>query len=107
MWQAFAAVAGRLMDGGALYRAARRPAGTPHDGVAGIDDGDKPALDEQRGIRFVRWFERLFLQPPAAEDAWDPAPPRVPVRLLGPRAATGEGEKVYAAEEYHGGHLDW
>ena len=103
VWQAFAAVAGRRMDGGALYEQLVA-GGTPHDGVAGIDDGDKPEL-ELRGIRFVRWFERLFLQPPATgEDAWDAA--RLEYRFAC-STPEGEGDKVYAADEYHGGHLDW
>jgi len=112
VWQAFAAVAGRRMDGGALYAHLKaNPANHAYDGVAGIADGDKPELDV-RAARFVTWFERQFVQPPrpdvqppaAAEDAWDPS--RLEYRFAC-SAPAGEGEKVYAADEYHGGHLDW
>ena len=105
VWQAFAAVAGRRMDGGALYEYLKKALGNhPYDGVAGIADADRSELDVRAG-RFVAWFERQFLQPPAeGEDAWDPA--RLEYRFA---CSTPEGdrEKVYAAEEYHGGHLDW
>ena len=105
VWQAFAAVAGRRMDGGALYEHLKVAAGNhPYDGVVGIADADKPELDLRAG-RFVAWFERLFLQPPAeGEDAWDAARLEYRFACSAPEA---DGEKVYAAEEYHGGHLDW
>lgn len=105
VWQAFAAVATRRMDGGALYEHLKAaPGNHPYDGVAGIDHGDEPEL-QLRGARFVAWFERVFLPPGAeGEDAWDAS--RLEYRFAC-SAPEGEGEKVYAADEYHGGLLDW
>lgn len=104
-WSMFAAVAGRRMDGGKLYLHLK--ADTSHrayDGVAGVADADKPALDDLAG-RFVAWFERLYYQPPADEaDAWLPDRLEYQFELSAPE---GEGEKVLAAEEYYHGHLDW
>jgi hypothetical protein len=105
VFQAFAAAAGRLMDGGALYEHLKElPTNRAYDGVAGIADADKPELDV-RAERFVAWFERLVLPPSASgEDAWDAA--RLEYRFAC-SAPEEQGEKVYAADEYHGGHLDW
>lgn len=105
VWQAYAAVAGRCMDGGTLYEHLTAAAGNhSYDGVAGIAGGDKPALEAREG-KFIDWFERLFLQPPAdGVDAWDAS--RLEYRFAC-SAPEGGGEKVYAATEYHGGHLDW
>ncbi|HEY8501706.1 MAG TPA: hypothetical protein VIL21_03400, partial [Solirubrobacterales bacterium] len=59
VWRLFAAVAGRAMDGGALYlHLLEDPSHRAYDGVAGIDPGDKPALDKA-AERFVAWFQRL------------------------------------------------
>jgi len=105
VFQAFAAAAGRLMDGGSLYEHLKElPTNRAYDGVLGIADTDKPELDV-RAERFVAWFERLLLPPSApGADAWDPA--RLEYRFAC-SAPEGSGEKVYAADEYHGGHLDW
>jgi hypothetical protein len=104
-WQAFAAVAGRRMDGGKLYlHLIDTGANHAYDGVAGVDPADHAALDEQ-AERFVRWFERLFLQPAdAQETAW------VPERLeyqFSCSAPGTDGEEVFVAEEYAQGRLDW
>jgi hypothetical protein len=104
-WQAFAAVAGRWMDGGALYEyLVGAPGRHPYDGVAGIAGGDHAALNK-RATAFVDWFHRLLTPPPVpTEDAWDAS--RLEYRFAA-SAPLPNGEKVYLAEEYHGGHLDW
>lgn len=104
-WSVFAAVAGRRMDGGKLYLHLKaNPANRAYDGVTGIADGDKPALDDL-AARFVAWFERLVYQPPAEDaDAWLPDRLEYQFKVSAPQ---GSGEKVLAAEEYYHGHLDW
>ena len=89
VWQAIAAVAGRRMDGGRLYLHLRSdPANKAYDGVAGVAETDKDALDK-RAERFVRWCERLLRQPPAdGDDAWAPRAPGVPLRGLRARRRT-------------------
>lgn len=106
VWQAFAAVAGRRMDGGSLYLHLTGVAPDPHayDGVANVVATDHPALDD-RAERFLRWFARLLTPPADAdEDAWDASRLEYRFSCSAPERA---GETVYTAEEYHGGHLDW
>ena len=106
-WQAFAAVAGRRMDGGALYlHLAATPAHHAYDGVAGVDPGDRPgARHAGRALRAPgssaccaaaarRRRGRL-----GRRRAWSTA------SLLG--AARPAARRCYVADEYHGGHLDW
>src|ERR1017187_2741218 len=73
VWQQFAAVAGRALDGGALY--APLPASAAnraYGGIASVVTGDHPALNTAADS-FVAWFQRLFAQPPASgDDAWTP-----------------------------------
>lgn len=113
VWQLFAAVAGRSMDGGALYTyLVADPAHHAYDGVAGVAAADFGAIDTQAGL-FLAWFQRLLRQPGAADDAWMPdrleyqfavsAPLAEPVPPSGPAA----GEKTYVATAYYSGRLDW
>src|SRR5262249_38430613 len=55
--------------------------------------------------RFLAWFDRQFFQPPpTGDDAWNP-------QMLGYQfsvsAPTSGGEKVYTADSYYQGRLDW
>ena len=59
VWQTFAAVAGRAMDGASLYaHLTANPANHAYDGI-GVAPGDHAALDD-RAARFVAWFARLL-----------------------------------------------
>jgi hypothetical protein len=106
VWQMFEAVAGRAMDGGALYmHLIASAANHAYDGVAGIAPGDRAALDDCAS-RFVAWFGRVLSQPPTTgDDAWIPAKLEYQFAASAP-LATG-GEKVYTADEYYQGRLDW
>ena len=104
VWQSFAAVAGRCMDGEALYRHLKAdPAHLASDGLA-IDPPDVNAI-VTAGKRFVSWFDRSFRQPESGPSgAW------VPGRLeyaFACAAETEAGSKVLTADEYAQGHLDW
>jgi hypothetical protein len=105
VWQLFAAVAGRAMDGGALYAyLTADPTHHAYDGVVGIAAGDQGAIDECATL-FREWFSRLFLQPPpAGDDAWTPERLEYQFATSAPLPA---GEKVYVADEYYQGELDW
>jgi hypothetical protein len=109
VWQTFAAIAGRAMDGGALYLHLKAGAANhAYDGVAGIAPGDQATLAalDDRAARFVAWFERLFLQPPPAGDnAW--SPPQLEYQFAASAPLPGGGEKVYVADAYYQGRLDW
>ncbi|MGH2451359.1 MAG: hypothetical protein ACRDGE_08840 [Candidatus Limnocylindria bacterium] len=104
--QLYGAVAGRAMDGGALYEHLVVATGNhSYDGVAGIDPADHDAL-EDREARFLAWVDRLFLQPPpSGDDAW--IPPRLEYQFAVSAPEPDGAEKVYAAEEYYQGQLDW
>lgn len=102
-WQAYAAVAGRAVDGGALLSWLRGTSShRASDGIRLLDPGDGAKLDAA-GLRLLAWAARQFAEPDE-QDAWEP--PRMEYRFA-LSAPTGEGEKVLSAEEYLGGHLDW
>jgi hypothetical protein len=103
VWSAFAAVAGRRMDGAKLYLHLTTVAqGHAWDGIAALD----PLRDEvdEVAARFVEWF-RALVQQPAADDAW--APERLEYRFACSAPAGSAREEVLVAEEYFHGHLDW
>jgi hypothetical protein len=104
VWQTFALAAGRGMDGGRLYTyLISDPTHHAYDGIA-VALGDRTEID-RRAQRFVQWFQRLFHQPPEHEpDAWIPERLEYQLSCSGP---TESGEKVFAAEEYSRGRLDW
>lgn len=105
-WQHYAAIAGRRMDGGALYLHLQVAAtNTPHDDIVGIDAGDHVALEEL-GQQFVQWFQRLFYQGAASErDAW--VPERMEYQCALGSETNGQSEKSIVADEYYQGRLDW
>jgi hypothetical protein len=104
VWQAHAAAAGRLVDGGALYEHLTTVPGARATDEVTVDPGDAGAID-QLGEDFVRWFERLILPPPPATgDAWDAQ--RLEYRFAC-SAPEESGRTVLAAEGYAGGGLDW
>jgi hypothetical protein len=105
VWQTVAALAGRAMDGGALYQyLAANPAHHAYDNVAGIATADQAVLDN-RAARFVAWFDRQIMQPPAGDDAW--IPPKLEYQFQASAPRPGGAEKVYVADEYYQGRLDW
>jgi hypothetical protein len=104
VWQMLAAVAGRAMDGGLLYLHLKASTGNhAYDGVPGVSPGDTNEIDH-RAQRFVAWYERTLLQPPADDDAY--VPPHLEYQFAA-SAPLATGEKVYVADEYGAGRLDW
>jgi hypothetical protein len=103
VWEMFTAVAGRAMDGAALYAHLKANAANhAYDGI-GVAPGDHAAIDDA-AVKFVAWFERWLLQPSGGDSAW------VPERLeyqFSASAPQGGGEKVYVADAYYQGRLDW
>lgn len=98
-----AALAGRAMDGGDLYRHLKT-GGAASDGI-GAPAPEAAALDAA-GTRFVTWFERLISQPAEGHDgAWTPERLEYQFEASSPQAdATA---KVYVASQYASGRLDW
>lgn len=103
-WSSFAAAAGRAMDGMKLYQyVTADPAHHAYDGIAGLA-GQEAQVDALTA-KFVAWFGRQFYQPqPGQAEAWEPA--QLEYRFACSAPAAG-GEKVFTADEYYQGHLDW
>lgn len=104
-WQQLAALAGRVVDGGALYLYLKADAAhRASDGIANIPPGRDGDIDEL-GDELVAWFERLVMQPKPEEDkAWQSA--RLEYRFA-VSAPTASGQTVLSADEYFHGRLDW
>ena len=100
-WQQFAAVAGRMLDGIGLLTYLGK-------GSKLIDLPDGGLLPEEPEVitkSFLAWYEQLFLQPLHPENnAWIPPRMEYQFQCSAPKA---DGEKVYTADEYYHGHLDW
>jgi hypothetical protein len=106
VWQSFAAAAGRAMDGFLLYSYLKAdPAHHAYDGVAGVPAGEHVAIDKL-ALRFVDSVERIFMGPTVDEDAWVPSQLEYQFAASAPVPAPGT-EKVYVADEYYQGRLDW
>lgn len=102
VWQSFAAAARRMMDGASLYFYLKEDAAHHAYDSINVTPTDESKIDKA-AKKFVTWFERLFYQPQQA-DAWEPS--RLEYRFAY-STPTSTGEKVYDAEEYYHGHLDW
>ncbi|MBP6237496.1 MAG: hypothetical protein KA536_15210 [Saprospiraceae bacterium] len=99
VWQQFAAVASRSIDGYKLYRGLK----------AGNDQvpapiGSEIQLDALRD-KFIRWFENLYYQPIDKDNpSWKPSYLEHQFACSAPKSGQ---EKVLVADEYCHGHLDW
>ncbi len=104
--QQFRAVAGRAMDGGALYLHLKaQTTNLASDDVVGLSAGDTAAADTA-GPAFVAWFDKLYSQTTEEEgDAWQPA--RLEYAFACSTADGAGNEKVLTADEYFHGRLDW
>ncbi len=105
-WESFEAFAGRAMDGGAFYEFLVADASHhPWDGVGAVDPGDHPALLD-RARRFLAWVARWLAQPQGGDDdAW--VPERLEYQFATSAPLPDGTEKVYVADEYASGRLDW
>jgi len=104
VWQSFAAVAERAMDGGWLFEhltgGSSRHA---YDGI-GVLEADKQPLDDAADA-FVRWVRRFFTQPSSADAAaW--RTDRLDYRFSCVASVEG-GAKTFTADEYEANSLDW
>lgn len=102
-WQQFAAVAGRAVDGFALYAYLKIPGQKASDKLLPLPP-ESGQIDDL-GDQFVLWYEKLFFQPGKPEDnAWKPA------QLEYQFACEAAGERsvqTLTATEYYHGRLDW
>ena len=104
-WQQIAAVAGRAMDGYALFdHLTSDPTHHAHDGIT-LTDATLTGPIETLEAEFVTWFRRLYLQPDDPEDnAWLPERLEYAFDCSAPKDG---GQQHLVANEYFHGHLDW
>ena len=105
-WDTYHALAGRAMDGGALLEyLLADPSHHAYDSVAGIAAADHAALDD-RAQRFLAWATRFLSQPSSsADDAW--VPNHLDYQFAVSAPLPDGSEKVYVANDYASGRLDW
>jgi hypothetical protein len=106
VWESYQALAGRAMDGGALLEyLLADPVHHAYDGVTGIASGDLGALDN-RAQRFVAWAGRFLTVPASStDDAW--VPDHLDYQFAASAPLSDGTEKVYVANDYSSGKLDW
>ncbi len=98
VWQKFAAVENRKMDGYTLYLFLKN-GGTQS---AGFNDAAQIAA---HGKIFTDWFDEFFIQPEKGDEhAYLPS--RLEYQFKVSTTENGR-DKVYEAEEYYSGKLDW
>lgn len=103
VWQQFSAVAMRAMDGYGLYT--QLIGGTPaHEDIGSADTQGKRDDIDIAALKWLAWFENLFLQPGDENPSWRPEYLEHQFAVSAPEAGA---EKVLVADEYHHGHLDW
>ena len=106
VWQQYAAISGRCMDGYKLYGYLKSPpTHKVSDNISlAISNSDKTGIDKM-GEVFCKWFETLYYQPiEEKNNAWLPEKLEYQFACSVPENST---EKVLIAEEYYHGHLDW
>ena len=100
-WQTLAAIAGRSIDGGALFLHLQG-GGQASDGL-GLAEPQLSNVD-RLGREFRDWAAALFLQPDKSLQAWSPRHLEYGLSLSAPE---GPNPARLAALEYRGGRLDW
>jgi hypothetical protein len=71
VWQHFSALAGRAMDGAALYFYLQDPTHHAYDGII-VPEPAKEDIDEA-ATKFLAWFDNIFVQPNGQSDSWLPS----------------------------------
>ena len=102
VWQQFAAVANRGLDGYKLYQHLKTPGALAADGIA---TGGNDTTVNDLSLKYGQWFEKLYYQPIEEKNAsWKPAYLEHQFACSAPKDGN---EKVLIADEYYQGHLDW
>ena len=101
-WQTLAAIAGRAIDGGALWLHLSG-GGKASDGLGLASDPKKADID-RLGQEFLAWANRLYFQPKKQMEMWQPQQLEYEAGLSAPNGPTAAALK---APEYNGGRLDW
>ena len=103
VWQQYAAVSGRCMDGYKLYEHIILARNNASDNITNTN-AEKTKLDDL-GKEFIKWFDQQYYQHPDEHDnAW--LADRLEYQFESAGTADFE-QKILHAEEYYQGHLDW
>ncbi len=103
VWQQYAAISGRAMDGYALYETITVPTGAS-DGIVLLDLADGAKLDDL-GKDLEKWYNKIYYQPADENNnAWLPEKLEYQFECS---STAGSTEKELKAEEYYQGHPDW
>jgi hypothetical protein len=110
VWQKYAAISGRSMDGYKLYEHINGTSNKASDGILNTDAGiaitntEKDKL-AQLGDELIRWFTSQYYQPTEEKNnAWLPDQLEYQFDCT---ATAKNVEKTLQAKEYYHGHLDW
>ena len=100
-----AAVAGRAMDGWALYEFLSAAPTNHADDLVVLANPANSAAVRTAETEFVQWYEALFYQPREGKgNAWMPERLEYGFACSAPKHGA---EKQFVADEYYHGHLDW
>lgn len=103
VWQRYAAISGRCMDGYKLYEYLSMPGKHASDDVENTDP-EKTQLDSL-GDKFKLWFEKMYYQPADEKNnAWLPDRLEYQFDCI---ANTKRESKTLLANQYYQGNLDW
>lgn len=103
VWQQYAAISGRGMDGYKFLQHIQVAGNHAADGITS-DTGQISALAALAG-NFRLWFEKLYYQPGEVDNnAW--LADRLEYQFESSALSTNDA-KTLIAKEYHGGNLDW
>jgi hypothetical protein len=103
VWQQYAAISGRTMDGYQFLQHIQITGNQAADGITS-DTGQISVLAEL-AENFSLWFEKLYYQPGDADNnAW--LPDRLEYQFESSALSTTD-TKTLISKEYHGGDLDW
>ena len=103
VWQHYAAIAGRSMDGYKFYEYLNIIGHKASDGIAG-SVSDILKIDEL-SKKFIDWFENQYQQPiDEKNNAWKPEKLEYQFECT---ATSKQDSKTLNAEEYYQGNLDW
>ena len=101
VWQQFSAAAKTGIDGYRLYQDLKVEDAT----VKVSPPSGSESLLNDLGKKFVKWFETLYYQPTDTQNpSWKPAYLEHQFACSAPQE---KQEKVFIADEYYHGHLDW
>ena len=105
VWQELAAVSGRKMDGYKFYEHLKNG----EDPLEGITTTTDSVSISALALKYLEWFNQLYFQPDfnaATNPSWNSAKLEHAFSCSTPTDNSSK-EKVFKANEYYHGHLDW